>query len=269
MAEETTVASEAVSDTPVEEQALPSTPVEVAQLHAPFMRSEAPPVQAIPAPPITRRVVDNPVPPEPAQPKYTQFTGASRSTLEPTRHETAMTVTRKVLDADTMRGVEDGPRKVTVPGWLISVLTMLTLLAACISIWLYISTNPAKDSRPAAPATATPPAAAANSKKPQPTLTKYLEVSGLRLSTDSAHKSSVQYLIVNHSAAELADVKLTITVRSASGSAQQAPLCVFNTTIAALNAYESREFSTPIEIPVHSLEVPDWTNLRAELAVNQ
>ncbi len=301
VAEETTVASEAVSSVPMEaviheageetlvhpsvsqaepvaepdgepaEEPVAATPVEPSIFLDPDSQAADPELSGRPQY-TDRSAFAGFGQPTSAQPKYSQYSGASRPPV-PSKPETAVAVLRPVVETEaSMTVIAEGPRKVTVPGWLISVLTMLTLLAACISVWLYISTTPAKEAAPAPPPAKSSPAGTAipaRSSAPQNALTKYLEVSGLRLAVNSAHKSSVQYLIVNHSAAELSDVKLTVSVRSASGNAQQAPLFVFNTTIPALSAYESRELSTPIDTTVHSLDVPDWTNLRAELTVNQ
>ncbi len=167
------------------------------------------------------------------------------------------------------RKVAPAPRRVTIPGWLITVLTAATVLAGFISLWLFFSTTPAQSGSPQTPPRAQNAATASIAPAAPSTLTKYLEVAGLRVTSDSGKKPTLQYVLVNHSAAELSEIKLTITVRSsAATSAQQAPLCVFTVNVPTLTAYESREFKTPIENPVNALELPDWNHLRAEVAVS-
>jgi hypothetical protein len=89
----------------------------------------------------------------------------------------------------------------------------------------------------------------------------------MRVVVDLHKRSTVQYLLVNHSAAEIADVTLTVTVRSTNSRPQQPPVCRFTVRVAGLAPFESREFTAPIESPVNALELPDWQNLRGDLEI--
>ena len=100
-------------------------------------------------------------------------------------------------------------------------------------------------------------------------LLKYVEVTGIRLAVDAKGTSSIRYVIVNHSSAELSDVALNVTIRSLGSQPQKPPVCNFKVTVPVLGAYESKEFANSIDTAVHALDVPDWQSLRAEIAVAQ
>ena len=65
-------------------------------------------------------------------------------------------------------------------------------------------------------------------------LLKYIEVTGIRVSVDLNRKSIIQYVVVNHSAADLAELTLGVTVRSVLSRPQQPPISVFTVKIPSL-----------------------------------
>jgi hypothetical protein len=184
-----------------------------------------------------------------------------------------------VVKVEPVAGVPAEPEKRTVPGWVVSVLVAVTLFLGCVSIWLYVSRDaPAEpQSNSGSPNTATPgtaPATAATGASAasapagqQHPLIRYVEITGLRISADLNKRTTVKYVLVNHSAADISDATLNVIVRSAFSRPQQPPVCVFPVKVAALGPYESKEFVVAIETPVRTLELPDWQNLRAEIQV--
>jgi len=170
-------------------------------------------------------------------------------------------------DSSVVTVTSEPARKRAIPGWLISLLVMLVLLLTGVSLLLYLLPGPSSDQ--GAPATAAGTSAASSSVTPagQHPLTKYVEIAGLRISVDVNRKSSIQYIVVNHSAAEVSDVALNVVVRSVNSKPQQPPVAVYAVRISSLGPFESREFTTPIETPVRALELPDWQNLHADVQV--
>jgi hypothetical protein len=156
-----------------------------------------------------------------------------------------------------------------VPGWLVSALVMIVLLSAGLAVvYFLLLPRTVADAKPA-------PIAAAAASTPAPTggsspLAKFVEVTGFRIVTSSADvnkKAEVQYLVVNHSDADISDANVFITLRSAKPG--QAPLCRFSFKIPSLGPFEAKEMSSPIEKSPRALSLPDWQDVRAEVQISQ
>jgi len=165
------------------------------------------------------------------------------------------------------------PKNAGAPGWLVSAFVMLLLLAAGLGVVFYLLPHTVADAKP----TPTPAVAATS---PVPTggnspLAKLIEVTGFRIVTsspdatkkDAAKKSEVQYLVVNHSDADISDANVFITLRSAKPGS--APLCRFSFKVPSLGPFESKEMSSPIGNSTHAISLPDWQEIRAEVQISQ
>jgi hypothetical protein len=155
------------------------------------------------------------------------------------------------------------------PGWLVSALVMIVLLAAGLAVvYFLLLPRTVADAKPAptpAPAATGPAPTGGNSP-----LAKFVEVTGYRIVTnsgDAAKKSEVQYLVVNHSDADISDANVFITLRSAKPG--QAPLCRFSFKIPSLGPFEAKEMSSPIEKSARGASLPDWQDVRAEVQISQ
>ncbi len=118
-----------------------------------------------------------------------------------------------------------------------------------------------KTARPLVDGSETAPAPAAGQA-----LAKYIEITGVRIVVDSSRKPEVHYLVVNHSAAEIADVSVRATVRSIR-RAGSAPLTSFSFRVPNLGPYEAKEMMVPIEKLARGFEVPDWQNLKTDFQI--
>ena len=180
-----------------------------------------------------------------------------------------------VIGEDTAQRTKEAlpPVKQGAPGWMVSVLVMLLLLGAGLGIVFYLLPHTVADAKPAPT-----PAVAATS--PAPTggnspLAKFVEVTGFRIVTssgdatkkDATKKSEVQYLVVNHSDADISDANVFVTLRSAKPG--QAPVCRFSFKVPSLGPFESKEMSSPIGNSTRSVSLPDWQEIRAEVQISQ
>jgi hypothetical protein len=145
------------------------------------------------------------------------------------------------------------------PSWFVSLLVMLLLLGAGLGTVFYLLPHTAADAKPA------PEPAPTGGNSP---LAKFIEVTGFRIVTtaDATRKSEVQYLVVNHSDAQVSGANAFITLRSKPG---QAPLCRFSFKVPALGPFESKEMSSPIERTARAVSLPDWQELRAEVQISK
>lgn len=157
-----------------------------------------------------------------------------------------------------------------LPGWVVSAMLMLGIPLAGGVLLLYfqpIQHSSAEAKAPAAPqsvAAPTPaPAQAAHS------LADFVEVTGFRFVVDFNKKSEIHYLVVNHSAAELSDMTVFVTLHAADAKPGQPPLCRFSFRAPGLAAFESKEMTSPIEKLTRAVVLPDWQDLRADVQIGQ
>jgi hypothetical protein len=143
------------------------------------------------------------------------------------------------------------------------------LLAACgivgLLALLYLYVLPSKNTSAATPqASSDQPsqAAAPAGSKPVHPYTKFLEVTGLRVNEDNKQRAQVQFIVVNHSAADLPDLSMHITVRSGSKS-----LFDFPYTAPALGPFETKQGSTVLKTDLKPYEMPDWQFLKADFEI--
>jgi len=94
-----------------------------------------------------------------------------------------------------------------------------------------------------------------------------IEVTGFRILVDYNKKSEIHYLVVNHSANELSDMTVYVTLHASGAKPGQPPLCRFSFRAPSLKAFEVKEMTASIEKFTHSVTVPDWQDLRAEVQV--
>ena len=154
------------------------------------------------------------------------------------------------------------------PGWLVSALVMIVLLGAGLAVvYFLLLPRTVADAKPA-------PTPAVAATGPVPTggnspLAKFVEVTGFRIitSADATKKAEVQYLVVNHSDADISDANVFITLRSAKPG--QAPLCRFSFKIPSLGPFEAKEMSSPIEKTARGISLPDWQDVRADVQISQ
>ena len=192
-------------------------------------------------------------------------------TLPPelTRLQAANVVT--VIGEQTAQRTKEAlpPKSGGAPGWLVSALVMIVLLAAGLAVvYFLLLPRTVADAKPA-------PTQAVAATAPAPTggnspLAKFIEVTGFRIvtsSSDANKKSEVQYLVVNHSDADISDANVFITLRGAKPGL--APLCRFSFKIPALGPFEAKEMSSPIEKSPRSISLPDWQDVRAEVQISQ
>jgi hypothetical protein len=156
-------------------------------------------------------------------------------------------------------------KKVSLPAWTVSFLVALTLFLAVGSILQYLGAN-----RDAKAATSQPSGQSVSAVlSGEPSASKLVEVTGLRIAAGSNRRPQLEFIVVNHSSTPLSDIGLQIAVRSASSTSGVAPLFRVSTTVASLGPYQSREFRAELDTEVHATDVPDWQSLRADVRITQ
>jgi 3-oxoacyl-ACP reductase-like protein len=93
---------------------------------------------------------------------------------------------------------------------------------------------------------------------------KSLELTGLRLTEDKKQKAFLQFVVVNHSGADLGDIGAKVNLRTTQGSPADPPVGTF-TFKTSLGPYESKDIKAQLSTKLRVYELPDWQFLRPEL----
>ena len=138
--------------------------------------------------------------------------------------------------------------------WL-TVLCLVSLMA-CSSSSADKQTKPA----PSVPARTT----ASNKSNP---LAKYIELVGIRANEKSPGLLQVQLGVVNHSEADIGDVKLDVSLGTTAAKAGDPPLITFSTKVASLGPNEMKQVSVDVPSKLRVYELPDWQFLKADFQI--
>ncbi len=152
-----------------------------------------------------------------------------------------------------------------MPSWLVAALVAAILVGIGALVFLYMPSRE-RQTAEAAPQTAlekpgTPGVIAAHP------LAKHLEVTGFRITEDARKKAKVQFLVVNHSGAEIADLGMNISLRPKTAKPEDAPLCSFTFKIPSLAPYEAKDISENVQMQLRPYELPDWQFLSADARI--
>jgi hypothetical protein len=93
-------------------------------------------------------------------------------------------------------------------------------------------------------------------------LAKYIEITGLRLIEDKGGQAKIGYIVVNHSPADLPDLRAHITLTAAGK-----PMFDFSAPIPSIGPYESKDLSTTVKTQLKPYELPDWQVLKPSFRI--
>jgi hypothetical protein len=96
---------------------------------------------------------------------------------------------------------------------------------------------------------------------------RHIEASGFRISEDSQQRAQVQFLIINHSAADIGNLAGFVNIRVHDASRDDPPLSRVEFKADMLGPYESIEFKTVIDTDLRAYEMPDWQFLRGDVQI--
>ncbi len=144
---------------------------------------------------------------------------------------------------------------------LVALLAAVTLvgLLAVLYLWVLPRTN----------ATAVPittleqPGTATSSPKSAHPLAKHLEVTGVRITEAASGRAKIQFVIVNHSGADLPEMEIAVSIRSADRD-----FFDFSVKAPSIGPYESKEMSTTVKTALRPYEMPDWQLIRPRFEIN-
>jgi hypothetical protein len=117
--------------------------------------------------------------------------------------------------------------------------------------------SPQKQAKPAA----TGAAQTSQSSSSNPAA-KHLELVGFRIIEKSPGHLEVRFGVVNHSEADLGDLKMDVRIGTTTAKPDDPPLIAFSTKIS-LGPSEMKQVSIDVPTKLRVYELPDWQFLRA------
>ena len=148
-----------------------------------------------------------------------------------------------------------------LPSWLIAVLSIAGVAAIGYGVILFTrSQNGVAAETAAVTETARP------SGDPSP-VAKFVEVVGFRI-VESKQQVQLKFIIVNHSAGEIAPFDLELQVRAKNAKTDEA-LFTVKTPVSGVLPYEAKDMTIPVKTSLRAYELPDWQFITATFQIFQ
>jgi len=143
---------------------------------------------------------------------------------------------------------------------------LAAFVVAVVLIFGGCSSSPAPNKAAKAAPAIPPHFTATNTSNP---VAKYIELVGLRVRERSAGHLIVQFGVVNHSEADVGDVKLKVNLSTTAAKPDEPPLITFPAQIARLGPSELKDVSVEVPIKLRVYELPDWQFLKADFEITE
>lgn len=139
--------------------------------------------------------------------------------------------------------------------WWVASITVL-ILAGCSS-----SSSTPKQTGPVGPGL--------EEKSGANPVAKYIELVGFRLKEKGAGHIQVQFGVVNHSEADLGDLKLNVNLRTTAAKAGDPPVLAFSASVPSLGPEELKQVTVDVPSKQRVYELPDWQFFKPEFQITE
>lgn len=218
--------------------------------------------QAVPAPAPAAPAYTPPAPaysPPPFQTQQQPVMAAPPSPPPPLTGQTSQWVVDTSAPAPRQETYLIPPPKSGLPSWAVVVLVAVVLIGAGYAGISFLRPGTAKPDVKAA-------AAGEEAKQASP-FARNLEIAGLRVVENAGRKLEVHLIVINHSAAELPELKLVVNLRPTTAAADSEPISTFTVKVPPLGAFESKDLKAEAVTKLRAYEFPDWQFLKADFQV--
>ncbi|MCZ2150513.1 MAG: hypothetical protein LC126_22400 [Bryobacterales bacterium] len=227
-------------------------PAPPAPVYSPPAAAYAPPQPA--TPPMAYEPVRQAAPP----PFYTQQQPAAAPPPPPAT-QTSHWVVDTSAPAPQQETYIIPPPKSGLPSWAVVLLVAVVLIAAGYAGITFLRPGPAKPDLKTVPA--------ADAAKQVSPFARNLEIAGLRVVESANRKLEVHLIVINHSAAELPELKLAVNLRPTTAAPDSDPISTFTVKVPPLGAFESKDLKAEAVTKLRAYEFPDWQFLKADFQV--
>ena len=156
-------------------------------------------------------------------------------------------------------------RTLTLPVWLMTILSAVGVAGVVFAVVTLMSTNKGSAGSGPAPTSSVESPAAKPGSKTSP-VQKYIEISGVRFTTDPKKKTMIQFLLVNHSTAEINGLAGNVTVWGSTKKSEEDAQGSFSFT-TNLGPMESKELTVPFTTKLKIYELADWQNITTDVQI--
>jgi hypothetical protein len=110
------------------------------------------------------------------------------------------------------------------------------------------------------------PAAAGGAQTSQSSnpFAKYLELVGFRIIEKSPGHLEVRFAVVNHSEADLGELKMDVNVRTTTAKSDDPPLITFSIKVPSVGPSELKPVVVDVPTKLRVYELPDWQFLKPD-----
>lgn len=98
---------------------------------------------------------------------------------------------------------------------------------------------------------------------------KYIELVGIRVLEKSPGHLEVRLGVVNHSEADLGEVKMNVSLRTTAADPGDPPLVSFEVKIPSLGASELKPVTIDVPTKLRVYELPDWQYVKADFQLTE
>jgi hypothetical protein len=98
---------------------------------------------------------------------------------------------------------------------------------------------------------------------------KYLELVGFRIIEKSPGHLEVRFAVVNHSEADLGELKMDVNVRTTTAKPEDPPLITFSITVPSLGPSELKPVAVDVPTKLRVYELPDWQFLKPDFQLTE
>jgi hypothetical protein len=106
----------------------------------------------------------------------------------------------------------------------------------------------------------------AKSKVTNP-MQKYIEVVGIRLTTDAKKNPVAKFVVVNHASTEVSGLSAIVTLWASTSRSEEDAIGSFAFNLDSVGPYNSKEISAPFKTKLKIYELPDWQNATPEIQI--
>ncbi len=152
------------------------------------------------------------------------------------------------------------PSRRGLPTWLLTIVFSLAFVGLGAGIYWLVGSVRA----PAPTATVESPAAKPGARMNP--YQKYIEISGIRFTSDAKKKPVVKFVVVNHSPADIEGLKANVTIWGRTQKSEEDAAGTFSFT-TTLGPWESKDLAAPLNTKKQMVELPDWQNVSTDIQV--
>ena len=150
-----------------------------------------------------------------------------------------------------------------LPSWAVTILVAAGLLGVGALAYKFLLTNKSASDDTEVVADKSTKTKKAPSDKVHP-YAKHLELAGVRLSEDPKQRLIVKVNVINHSAADMSGLKLTVYLKTKGGGKTLAEVPM---TVPDLGPLESKDVTATVPTKLRAYELPDWQFLETSFDI--